>query len=224
MALIETARIDSGRLCAANNLRHLADALNEELETTTDRDRRSEIGQFTTPSDVAHTITSLVEPTGQPLRVIDPGAGTGALMLSLIADFIEQGIEVPIEIDLVETDATAINLLQKAASEARITADAYGISLETRIVERDFCDISGLAGDRRFDIAIMNPPYMKLNSGDPCRRMVLRRHGFDCPNLYAAFLAVTTGLLQEGGQLVATTDGGRRRPRKNARSRGPHGG
>ncbi len=205
MALIETARIDSGRLCAADNLRHLADTLNEELEKTTDRDRRSGIGQFTTPSDVARTIASLVEPTGRPLRVIDPGAGTGALMLSLIADFIEQGIEVPIEVDLVETDSTAINLLQRAAHAARVTADGYGIPLKTRIVERDFCDISDWAGDRRFDIAIMNPPYMKLNSGDPCRRMVLRRHGFDCPNLYAAFLAVATDLLQDGGQLVAIT-------------------
>ena len=205
MAVIETTRIDSGRLGAANKLRHLADALNEDLEKSTDRDQRSGIGQFTTPSDVARTIASLVEPTGRPLKVVDPGAGTGALMLALIADLIERHIEVPIEVDLVETDSTAINLLQKAAREARVTAGNYGISLETRIVKRDFCDVLSWAGDRRFDIAIMNPPYMKLNSGDPCRQMVLRRHGFDCPNLYAAFLAVATALVKDGGQLVAIT-------------------
>ena len=118
MAVIETAKIDSGRLCAADNLRHLADSLNDELERTTDRDQRSGIGQFTTSADVARTIASLVEPTGRPLKVVDAGAGTGALMLALTADFIERGIEVPIEVDLVETDTTAINLLQKAASEA----------------------------------------------------------------------------------------------------------
>ncbi|MCY4494911.1 MAG: Eco57I restriction-modification methylase domain-containing protein, partial [Acidimicrobiaceae bacterium] len=205
VAVTENTRIDSGRLDAANNLRHLADSLNEELERSTDRDQRSGIGQFTTPADVARTIASLVEPTGRPLRVIDPGAGTGALMLSLVADLIERGIEAPIEVDLVETDATAINLLHRAAQAARATAGGFGIPLETRIVERDFCDISDWAGDRRFDVAIMNPPYMKLNSRDPCRRMVLRRHGFDCPNLYAAFLAVATDLLRDGGQLVAIT-------------------
>ena len=35
--------------------------------------------------------------------------------------------------------------------------------------------------------------------------MVLRHHGFDCPNLYAAFLAVATALVKDGGQLVAIT-------------------
>ena len=205
MAVIETTRIDSSRLGAANQLRYLADSLNEDLEKSTDRDQRSGIGQFTTPSDVARTIASLVEPTGRPLKVVDPGAGTGALLLALIAGLIERQIEVPIEVDLVETDSTAINLLQKAARAARGTAGNYGISLETRIVKRDFCDVLSWAGDCRFDIAIMNPPYMKLNSGDPCRQMVLRRHGFDCPNLYAAFLAVATALVKDGGQLVAIT-------------------
>lgn len=205
MALIESTRIDSDRLGAANSLRQLADSLNEELEKSTDRGHRSGIGQFTTPSEVARTIAALVEPKGRALKVIDPGAGTGALMLALIADLMERNIEVPIEVDLVETDPTAIRLLQRATREARATAGAYGITLETRIVKRDFCDVLSWAGDRRFDIAIMNPPYMKLSSGDPCRQMVLRRHGFDCPNLYAAFLAVATALLQDDGQLVAIT-------------------
>ena len=205
MAVIESTRIDSSRLGAASKLRCLADSLNEELENSTDRGQRSGIGQFTTPSEVARTIASLVEPTGRTLRVVDPGAGTGALMLALIADLIERHIEVPIEVDLVETDSNAVRLLERAAREARVTADAYGISLETRIVERDFCDASSWAGNRRFDIAIMNPPYMKLGSGDPCRRMVLRRHGIDCPNLYAAFLGVAAALLENDGQLVAIT-------------------
>ena len=60
LAVTENTRIDSGRLDAANTLRRLADSLNEELERSTDRDQRSGIGQFTTPSDVARTIASLV--------------------------------------------------------------------------------------------------------------------------------------------------------------------
>lgn len=205
MTLIETTTVDSGRLGAVNKLRHLADSLNEDLERSNDRGQRSDIGQFTTPSEVARTIASLVEPKSRPLRVVDPGAGTGALMLGLIASLIERDISVPIEVDLVETDSVALRLLQTATQEAQTAAAAHGITLETRIVDADFCDTSSWAGNRRFDVAIMNPPYMKLGSQDPRRRTVLRSHGIDCPNLYAAFLGVATNLLESDGHLVAIT-------------------
>lgn len=205
MTAIETTRTDSSRLVAAEQLRRLADSLNEELERTNDRGRRSGIGQFTTPSEVARTIGSLVEPKGRTLRVVDAGAGTGALMLGLIASLVERNIAVPVKIDLVETDEVALRLLRTATQEAKTTAAAYGLSVETRIVEGDFCDAPRWAGNRRFDVVVMNPPYMKLGSGDPSRRAILHRHGIDCPNLYAAFLGVATTLLEAGGQLVAIT-------------------
>lgn len=205
MAVIDCTMIDSRRLDAASRLRRLADSLNQELEANKDRAQRSNIGQFTTPSEVGHTIASLAEPGGPTLRVVDPGAGAGALMLALIAELIERELRLDIEVDLVETDSTAIRLLQRAAQEARATAESCGLTLTTRIIESDFCDVSGWAGDRRFDLVIMNPPYMKLGSGDRRRRMILRRHGIDCPNLYAAFLGVASTLLRDGGQLIAIT-------------------
>lgn len=158
MTVIETTRADSSRLVAAEQLRRLADSLNEELEQTNDRGRRSGIGQFTTPSEVARTIGSLVEPQGRTLRVVDAGAGAGALMLGLIASLVERNIAVPVEIDLVETDDVALRLLRTATQEAKTTAAACGFSVETRIVEGDFCDAAKWAGDRRFDVVVMNPP------------------------------------------------------------------
>lgn len=205
MTVIETIKTDSSRLVAAEQLRCFADSLNGELERINDRGRRSGIGQFTTPSEVARTIGSLVEPKGRTLRVVDAGAGTGALMLGLIASLIERNIAVPVEIDLVETDDVALRLLRTATKKAKTAAAACGLALETRIVKGDFCDAPSWAGNRRFDVVIMNPPYMKLGSGDPCRRAILNRHGIDCPNLYAAFLGVATTLLEAGGQLIAIT-------------------
>ena len=205
MAVTNCTTIESKRLDAASRLRRLADYLNQELEVANDRSQRSNIGQFTTPSEVAHTIASLAEPVGPTLRVVDPGAGAGALMLALIAELIERELRLDIEVELVEADATAIRLLRRAAQEARATAESCGLTLTTRIIESDFCDVSGWAGHRRFDLAIMNPPYMKLASGDRRRRMILSRYGIDCPNLYAAFLGVASTLLRDGGQLIAIT-------------------
>jgi adenine-specific DNA-methyltransferase len=56
----------------------------------------------------------------------------------------------------------------------------------------------------RFDLVIMNPPYRKVNTGTKERR-ALQRIGVDVSNLYAAFLALSTALLDAGGQIAAIT-------------------
>ncbi len=55
-----------------------------------------------------------------------------------------------------------------------------------------------------FDIVIMNPPYRKLGLTSAYRRTLLQQ-GAECPNLYAAFLALGASALHTGGQLVAIT-------------------
>ena len=183
----------------------LADALNAELESCNGRTERSGRGQFATPSQAARTMASLVEPAADELRVVDPGAGAGALMLALVAAAVEFGGLKRLSVDLVETDRHALRLLETAVQAARLVAKAHGLSLVTRIVDHDFCDTAHWASGRSFDAAILNPPYMKLGASDPCRELVRRHHGIDCPNLYAAFLAVAVALLRDGGQLVAIT-------------------
>ena len=198
MALVEAA---SG----VDELLRLADALNAELESRNGRGERSVRGQFATPPEAARTMAGLVEPAGRVLKVVDPGAGAGALMLALVATVVEHGSLEQLSVDLVETDPKALGLLETAVRGAHLVAEAHGLRLTTRIVDRDFCDASGWAGTERFDAAILNPPYMKLGASDRCRRMVRRRYGVDCPNLYAAFLVVAAALLRDGGQLVAIT-------------------
>ena len=119
---------------------------------------------------------------------------------------VERGGLERLSVDLVETDRRALNLLDTAARAACATAEAHGLRFETRIVDGDFCDASTWERrSGRFDVAILNPPYMKLKASDSCRRMVRRRHGVDCPNLHAAFLVVAAASLNDGGQLVAIT-------------------
>ena len=188
-----------------DGLLRLADALNSELESRNGRDERSGRGQLATPSEAARTMASLVEPAGGTLRVVDPGAGAGALMLALVASAVERGGFEGLSVELVETDRWALELLETAVRAAEMVAEASGLGFEARIVDADFCDASSWADGGGFDVAILNPPYMKLAAGDSCRLMVRRRYGVDCPNLYAAFVAVAAALLRDGGQLVAIT-------------------
>ncbi|MDE0269427.1 MAG: Eco57I restriction-modification methylase domain-containing protein [Acidimicrobiaceae bacterium] len=199
MALIEMTTYRLGELL------DLTDELNQELESSNGRDERSGRGQFTTPSEAARMMSTLIEPDGDFLRVVDPGAGAGALFLALVVDIIERGSLEHVSVDLVETDPQALELLEIAVHRAHLTAEEHGLKLTTRIIDHDFCDSSAWTDGSRFDAAILNPPYMKLAASDPCRRMVLRDHGVDCPNLYAAFLAVAVVLLRDSGQLVAIT-------------------
>ena len=57
---------------------------------------------------------------------------------------------------------------------------------------------------RRFNCAILNPPYKKINS-ESQTRVALREIGVETSNLYTGFLAVVLNLLEDGGELVAIT-------------------
>lgn len=54
----------------------------------------------------------------------------------------------------------------------------------------------------RFDYAILNPPYKKINSNSH-HRSQLRSVGIETVNLYSAFVALAIKLLKDKGQLVA---------------------
>lgn len=57
---------------------------------------------------------------------------------------------------------------------------------------------------KRFDYAIMNPPYKKIHSQSRARKL-LRNMGVETSNLYTAFLAVAIQLLEGDGELVSIT-------------------
>jgi adenine-specific DNA-methyltransferase len=47
--------------------------------------RRSELGQFFTPSEVAAFIADMLDVTDRPARLLDPGAGVGSLTAAVAA-------------------------------------------------------------------------------------------------------------------------------------------
>lgn len=191
----------------ASLLRQLADALSQQLEQTQERETRSEVGQFTTPSEAARSIVDTFDlPGSGSVRILDPGAGSGALTLALLAHWIEHEVVVAAQIAMVETDPTALELLQTAAEACKSNGEALGINIEIEIIDRDFCDPTTwtwLADE--YDLVLMNPPYQKLRKNDPRRSAIANKLGVDCPNLYAAFLSVGASMLSKDGSLAAIT-------------------
>ena len=189
----------------ARKLRIFADSLNEKLESDSDRADRSAKGQFTTPSEAATSLVELLDLRAlEHYRIADPGAGSGSLMLSIVALVIEKEITARLTIDLIEYDELALRLLEEAVSCARQAAVSQELELELNIIAADFLDLASWK-QGRYDVVVANPPYNKLAQDQSSRELTRRHVGVDCPNAYAAFVATAISLLVEGGQLVAIT-------------------
>ncbi len=195
----------------ALDLLERAETRRQEAVGDLDASKQSEFGQFFTPEQAASLIAGLVQlPRGGTFRVLDPGAGSGILSAALVSRVLMERPELALEIVAVEIDERLGSHLAATLDECEEEASLAGCQLTTRIVQADLLAMAtGLALEvpplaEPFDVVIMNPPYGKLAASSWQRRS-LSMLGVQCPNLYAAFLAIGTTMLRPGGQLVAIT-------------------
>lgn len=178
---------------------------------TLSNDQQVRLGQFFTPARAAALIADLprLPETGR-FRVLDPGAGSGSLAAALVARIIRECPALKLEIVAVEIDPDVGNYLQATLADLAETSGAAGLNVTTELVLGDYIELSTslmlkpAVLDSSFDLVIMNPPYRKLGLNSTPRRALLHQ-GVECPNLYAAFLALGVAALDPTGQLVAIT-------------------
>lgn len=188
------------------------DFLRLDVARRLDRVRQSQLGQFLTPAATARLMASMFEPRSS-VSLLDAGAGIG----SLTAAFIEasaQWEQVPKDISTTayEIDPNILSYLKLTLDGCREACFARGITFSPETINDDFIEAGvgmlsgGLLGPeaRKFNFAILNPPYRKINS-DTATRHRLRKIGIETTNLYTAFLSLAIRLLEPGGQLVAIT-------------------
>jgi adenine-specific DNA-methyltransferase len=175
---------------------------------------QAELGQFFTPTSIARLMASMFELESQidELRVLDPGAGLGALT----AAFVERvclGNNRPKRIVMTgfEVDRKLLEPLHDTHLQCKAICQHVGIEFISEILNEDFIDFAAnCVSDslfaqipvRRFNFAILNPPYRKISS-DSHHRRLLSHIGIETTNLYSAFLQLTVNLLDPGGQTVA---------------------
>jgi adenine-specific DNA-methyltransferase len=182
-------------------LRHLdrAHPVGHAGEPQSELDRKkAELGQFMTPSTVARFMASLFPKTaGTACRLLDAGAGMGALSCAFLDRWLEQDLRFS------SVDVTACELDERMHSFAKKHLAEYP-GVTTRIVSGDYIELATNDGlcDRKYTHVILNPPYKKIGS-QSAHRLALRSVGIETVNLYSAFVALALGETAPGGQVVA---------------------
>jgi adenine-specific DNA-methyltransferase len=177
------------------------------------RNRQEELGQFLTAEPVADFMASLFGPLPSTVRLLDAGAGAGALTAAFISRCCEheEGVRA-IEASLYEVDPEILDALSVTMRDCERRCTRAGIQCTFTIHSTDFIqEMSARLSDAlfgvtapAFDAAIANPPYRKINT-DSAERHALRSVGVETSNLYTGFIALIQRLLVPGGQLVGIT-------------------
>lgn len=192
-----------------------AAALQAEFFASTSPESRRAHGQVFTPQAVSTFMAGLLRPIPTSLRILDPGAGAGALTAAVCDEIRKLRSTRSVEFHLYETDESLGPFLQALTKQAERVLGAAGHSARFIIHQSDFLRANAhSAGSQRslfsdpdiepFDFVIMNPPYFKI-AGDSEHAALLRDVIHGQPNIYALFLAVASSLLRPGGKLVAIT-------------------
>jgi len=176
------------------------------------RQHQAKLGQFLTPASTARLMASMFE-ANSSIHLLDAGAGIG----SLTAAFVEQTCywkQVPgsVSVTEYEIDPTLLTHLKLTMEGCAEKCSAHDVNFSYSIFNEDFIDasVAMLQGSLlapklgRYNYAILNPPYRKINNDSDCRR-TLSKVGIETTNLYTAFLSLVIKMLEPGGQLVAIT-------------------
>jgi len=179
-----------------------------------DKNRRSSLGQFFTPLPIAQMMSLMVSLRQESICILDAGAGMGVLTAAFIATVSERGNKLKeITVTAVELDPCLIPFLQKSLECCRQKCEQNGITFKAQIYNEDYIDFAAdslsknlfqTSNDIKFDLAILNPPYGKINTNSDTNKR-LRQYGIVTPNLYTAFLGLSADMLVPDGQLVAIT-------------------
>lgn len=178
-----------------------------------ERARKENLGQFLTPTSVGDFMASFFSTLPVNVRLLDAGAGAGALTAALVRRACKPGSGVKsIEVLAYEIDSHILTALRQTLAECEALCRANNISFKATVQHADFIqEISASLAGGLFsaalpsvNVAIANPPYKKIQTASAAR-LALRSVGLETSNLYTAFVGLLARVLDEGGQLVAIT-------------------
>ena len=186
---------------AAAALAIASTSISQEAAETSES-RKSELGQFMTPSIIAQFMAKQFRIDRlQSVSLLDAGAGQGALSLAFANHWKQVRPESSqLKIDAYELDNSMVSILTSNLK----TLEASG-SIVTQVIEGDFIEEAAnqiRLQECRYTHAILNPPYKKIGSKSQSRA-TLANVGIETVNLYSGFLALTIELVEREGEIVA---------------------
>jgi adenine-specific DNA-methyltransferase len=172
---------------------------------------KRELGQFFTSPALADFIASFFSRPLKEWRVIDAGAGAGALTLALLRHALKQKpLPVSFHVTAYEIDPEAVDQLRATLETCKRLCAEHGLAFTADLRTEDFIAHTTASLEqgffapalKTFNAAIVNPPYRKLSIGSTTH-LQLRAIGIDVTNLYSGFLALLSRLLEADAELVA---------------------
>jgi adenine-specific DNA-methyltransferase len=181
--------------------------------TATSQSRKSQFGQYMTPSSIAFFMASLFPQSNlDSINLLDPGAGVGSLLSAFTEKVIKENPNIDIHIDAFEIETAFLDYLSDNLklcetkfknTNGNFSSNIINDDFLINITDKIFLSESLWAGNlSKYTHCIMNPPYKKILTNSNHRKK-LRSIGFDTVNLYSAFLYLGIRLLKESGSLVA---------------------
>lgn len=170
---------------------------------------RKSYGQFFTGQQTARFMASLLEiPKQGPITILDPGSGTGILSAALLEQIENCGFKGEVELTCYETDELVLPVLEE---NLQMTQSEASFSLQFTILSRNYIleqanSFEGTLLDslqqesKKYNLAIVNPPYRKIAKDDPQALAVPSICKGD-PNLYFIFTAIALFNLEPDGQM-----------------------
>src|SRR6266581_4414275 len=177
--------------------------------------RRREAGQFFTPSIVARYMANAAGVLHNQARVLDPGTGVGILSCAICESALLQGLS-GLTIVAYESDPVLHTLCQFTLNYACDFLQKRGVKLFIELHQHDFIEAmaeqmtrpsllsSGRQPEHPFDLAILNPPYFKVNQKDTRARLV-KKIAEGRTNMYTMFMSLAASSLRAGGRYVSIT-------------------
>jgi adenine-specific DNA-methyltransferase len=194
-----------------------ADKLGGEYSIQKSSDHKKKYGQFLTIPVVAKLMSSYIDDKKkEEISILDPGIGTGILTIAVCLRLMQfKGCE-KINIVGYEVDKEIISTLNKNLEYLKKYLMQNNVKVNYEIRNCDF--VKAKAGvlsyeqdmfeskvnDELFDIIISNPPYFKINK-EEIKARPLKRIVYGQPNIYAVFMAISSYLLKDDGDLIFIT-------------------
>jgi adenine-specific DNA-methyltransferase len=139
-----------------------------KIASETSAARKSELGQFMTPTSIAQFMSSLFTPFGnQSVRLLDAGAGIGSLTAAFASKALEDQVK-SLDVEVWEIDPKLSTPLTQTLEGCQKAFQDSGSAFSFTSKLEDFVDTFKLDlfsdQSKVFTHAILNPPYKKIKS------------------------------------------------------------